>query len=90
MFFGRFWGSNVNNIMFEQCYQKHLKKVIKNILRKLSPNILRMFLENVILPFGRTFWEPKENFPLKTFLEQNGDILRMFLEPNISSWVLLR
>ena len=81
--------------MFEQCYQKHIKKVItkhfKNVFREryttfqknilgtkimrpaenvlrivghnvrtmLSPNIIRMCLENVILPFRRTFWEPK-------------------------------
>ncbi len=30
-----------------------------NVLTMLSINIFRMFLENVVLPFSRTFWELK-------------------------------
>ena len=40
----------------------------RNVLRMLSLNICGMFLEKVMLPFRRTFWEQKENFLLKTLI----------------------
>jgi len=40
-----------------------------NVLTMLAINIFKMFLENVMPSFKRTFWEQKENYPLKTLSE---------------------
>ena len=65
--------------MFEQCYQKHIKKVItkhfKNVFRERYP----IFQKNIL---GTKRKLPTENIPRT----MNGNILRMFLEPTISSW----
>ncbi len=46
-------------IDFSAMYSKSTSSVMGNVLTMLSINIFRMFLENVILPFSRTFWELK-------------------------------